>query len=151
MTITLATLNDATPQQVFTQVATHLMKQGLVSRTEYGCKYRAKNEQTGETLKCAVGCLMSDTEYSPMMENISWRHLRDQPQLTTPILPSRHDDLLSTLQSIHDSVPAIFAQRKNRIRAHWAHKLTIYAERNGLTVPKIVLRYLPKTDAEASA
>jgi hypothetical protein len=150
MTITLATLNDATPQQVFDQVATHLMKQGLVSRTEYGCKYRAMNEKTGETLKCAVGCLMSDAEYSPMMENISWRHLRDQPELTTPVLPSRHDDLLSSLQNIHDGIPAAFTLQKSRTRAHWAQKLTAFAARNGLTVPKIVSRYLPEGGATAT-
>ena len=40
MTITLATLAQATEQEIFDQVARHLIKQGKRAADGSGCKYR---------------------------------------------------------------------------------------------------------------
>ena len=55
--ITLATLEQATAQQVFTQVKNHLLKQNEKSMINGICAYRGSNG-----LQCAAGCLMSDEE-----------------------------------------------------------------------------------------
>ena len=75
MTISLANLNQATPQEVFDQVSQHLLKQNKQS-TRYEklrnfCAYRSGN------LKCAAGCLIDDDEYSPEMEALDWNDLID--------------------------------------------------------------------------
>lgn len=98
MTITLATLAQATAQEVFDQVATHLLKQNQKAlMSGFGCQYRY------EGLKCAAGCLISDEEYSPKFEvggspmGGGWRTL-----VGYNVVPYAHDDLISCLQSVHD-------------------------------------------------
>lgn len=103
--ITLKTLAQATRQQVFDQVVTHMRAQKVQSMREDGdaCVYRA-----GE-LKCAAGCLMTDEEYNPLMDvqsgdngtefGTSWSSL-----INRELVPSTdHDDLITRLQSIHDA------------------------------------------------
>ena len=95
MKITLATLESATPQQVFDQVSTHLLTQMERSTNIINgmCQYRATSG-----LKCAVGCLISDDEYRPDMETNSWVVL--QKDFGIPIA---HEGLINHLQKIHDS------------------------------------------------
>lgn len=98
--ITLATLADATAQQVFDQVVAHLRKQGRASK-DYktgGCFYRGP-----EGLKCAAGCLISDDEYVDRMDirnghDTYWLDLIEDGLVPT----SRHNLLISCLQDIHD-------------------------------------------------
>lgn len=91
--ITLATLNDATAQQVFDQVAKHLLTQGEQALNTNGlCVYRAGDK------KCAVGCLIADEEYKPSMESNDWEALIEDG--TVPI--KRHKELICSLQIIHD-------------------------------------------------
>ena len=54
---------------VFNKVVTHLLIQGKTS-AEYGgnCRYRTFREDD-TTLKCAVGCLISDSVYSEDLED----------------------------------------------------------------------------------
>ena len=100
--ITLATLGEATEQEVFDQVATHLLTQMQKCRKEGTgyCQYR--NE---EGLKCAAGCLISDEEYDSRMDDntgqkgTSWRCLMDNELV--PI--TKHAELIAGLQHIHDS------------------------------------------------
>ena len=63
-----------TRQEIFDRVADHLLRQNAQSRQEaescYGtptmhCMYRAGG------LKCGVGCLIRDEDYSPIMEGAS--------------------------------------------------------------------------------
>lgn len=70
MIITLKNLHEATAQQVFTQVATHLLTQKersfvIDDRGEELCAYRGDNG-----LKCAAGCLISNDEYNPIMDGL---------------------------------------------------------------------------------
>ena len=94
MTITLATLDQATSQQVFDQVSNHLLTQMKRSTNPFSslCAYRSG------TLKCAAGCLIADSEYLPEMEQNSWIALRHDLDITMS-----HESLISYLQRIHDS------------------------------------------------
>lgn len=94
MKITLATLPQATEQQVFDQVAKHLLTQNEKSMHPKSklCLYR-----TSGGLKCAAGALISDEEYSPLMEMGSWRTLIRRHGV------SKHcAALISDLQYLHD-------------------------------------------------
>lgn len=55
-------------QKIFDHVIKHLRKQGrqsLLDTDVIGCAYRG---QDGD--KCAIGCLITDKEYDPIIENI---------------------------------------------------------------------------------
>jgi len=92
-TITLKTLPQATAQQVFDQAARHLLTQGKKSKRGDDCAYRGDGG-----LKCVAGCFVADDEYSPRMENRSWRSL-----IYTKSVPSEHELLIDNLQVVHDS------------------------------------------------
>jgi len=95
--ITLKTLPYATAQEVFEQVANHLIKQNAKSQITHGqeiaeCFYRL------DTLKCAAGCLIGEDEYNEKrMEGKNWDTL-----LMRGIVPENHDDLICDLQKVHD-------------------------------------------------
>jgi hypothetical protein len=57
--ITLETLPQATAQEVFDQVATHLLTQRQRSTTKGNCAYRGD-----DGLKCAAGCLLGPDDGS---------------------------------------------------------------------------------------
>lgn len=91
--ITLATLPEATPQQVFDQVVAHLRKQGARAMNEEGdCKY---HEESGN--KCAAGCLIGEDEYDADLEENNWGSL-----VKSEKVPSNHDNLIESLQDVHD-------------------------------------------------
>ena len=92
--ITLKTLNQATAQQVFDQVVTHLMTQGKKSERFTGgsCLYLSDSG-----LKCAAGCLISDNEYLLQMEGSDWSDL-----IHYELVPRAHGCLISRLQIVHD-------------------------------------------------
>lgn len=67
--ITMKNLHLATEQQVFDQVATHLLTQNAKALAgSGGCQYRLKLDN-GTVLKCAVGCLIADNEYGSKIES----------------------------------------------------------------------------------
>ena len=111
MTITVATLKDATAQQVYNQVREHLLAQGQKSATSMGCRYR-----TG-SLSCAAGCLIGVDEYSRAMEGNNWNTLVEEGQVH-----SEHAELIRDLQRIHDGVRA----------CEWAEHLAYVAVDHGL-------------------
>lgn len=92
--ITLSTLNFVSEQQVFDQVAKHLLEQNKQSATGNDCLYRGP-----EGLKCAAGCLISETEYTPEMDNVhgAWCDV-----VRMGFAPSAHCKLICDLQFIHD-------------------------------------------------
>jgi hypothetical protein len=98
--VTLANLKEATEQQVFDQVAKHMLAQGVRSKkadSEHNvCLYRGP-----AGLKCAAGCLIADDEYTPEMDNnhkgTSWDGLVSRGEV-----PRAHRDLIQDMQSIHD-------------------------------------------------
>lgn len=117
--ITLANLAQATKQEVFDQVAKHLMKQGkqstvwdAVAELER-CVYHGPNG-----LMCAAGCLISDDEYEKNFEGRSWRSL-----VTESAVPSAHRAIITQLQEIHDNCPPEL----------WLKKLRNCAQSNNLS------------------
>lgn len=90
--ITLATLPQTTEQEVFDQVATHLLTQGVRSSFGGGCVYH------GHNMKCAAGCLISENEYDENFEGHDWDHLTAEQKV-----PEAHCKLIATLQNLHDN------------------------------------------------
>ncbi len=113
--ITLATLPQATAQEVFDQVARHLLSQGVKSRNSYSCAYRGANG-----LKCAAGCLISDNEYHCDFEGFNWFDLVDNEDA-----PSDHHVLIEALQLVHDE----------NYSPEWNKALRDVAERFSITFP----------------
>ena len=101
--ITLKTLPQATAQEVFDQVAKHLltqMKKSVAKRAAESasdskdyCMYRGF-----DGTKCAAGCLIADDEYKLEFENHNWSHLSS----TNYLVPKEHCHLIMKLQNIHD-------------------------------------------------
>lgn len=100
--ITLSNLAEASLQDIFNQVATHLLTQG--KRSESGncdqntCLYVHGN------LKCAAGCLIADDEYDTDMEGDSVRSvvLRFNNSKDLPRPAERALGLIQDLQQMHD-------------------------------------------------
>jgi len=99
--ITLATLEQATEQEVFDHIAKHLLTQRKQATSKRGCSYR-----TPEGLTCAAGCLISEKEYhqlaskdSPMFEGEDWHGVVESNEEVT----NAHEKLIKRFQLIHDS------------------------------------------------
>ena len=113
--ITLATLPDASAQEVFDQVVRHLNNQGMKASINGGCRYRDGH------LKCAAGCFIGDDEYSSQIEGWSWLDL-----VRRESVPPEHADLISSLQFVHDRCEL----------ASWGEELRSVAGRFGLSYPE---------------
>ena len=114
--ITLATLDQATAQEVFTQVKDHLLKQGersMLSTYDVQCAYRGEGGKS-----CAAGCLMSDEEAKGIPEPESWKSLVESGYVT-----DSHRDLITELQDIHDDLSSV---------DEWPEVLKITASKHGL-------------------
>ncbi|MBS7458845.1 hypothetical protein [Coralloluteibacterium stylophorae] len=96
--ITLATLPAATAQEVFDQVARHLMTQGEPAMNADGssCVYHA-----ADGLMCAAGCLIAPEEMRTDWEGRSW------DSATRRGAPEAHVGLIERLQTVHDSARGI--------------------------------------------
>lgn len=114
MTITLATLPQASEQEVFDQVARHLLTQGKqsIDSDEVRCMYRSGS------LKCAAGCLIGDDEYQPEMEGWDWSALVSKGKA-----PGTNLTLIIDLQCLHDRVGG----------GRWCDELRYLAESNSLS------------------
>lgn len=120
--ITLRTLQFATRQEVFDQCCNHLLTQMEQSCGKYedqingcvskGCAYRGDGG-----LKCAAGCFIADSEYTPHMEGDLWGDL-----INKGYVPDAHADLIAELQFIHDQMGP----------DEWKSGLRKLAERHGL-------------------
>ena len=109
--ITLATLPQATAQQVFDQVKKHLLTQNKRSLNGHDCFYRSGK------FKCAAGCLISDNEYKLTMEDLKWSAMIDLNRV-----PPNHAELIEDLQNLHD----------DREPSDWPIKLRELAEKFNL-------------------
>lgn len=87
-------------QQVFDKVADHLWTQGVPSIDALSgyCMYRGE-----EGRSCAVGCLIPDDVYSQSMEDLRVAALVGAFGTRLPPFIKEHVELLSRLQSVHDS------------------------------------------------
>lgn len=113
--ITLKTLDQATEQEVFDQVAKHLLTQKAKSKsgTPKNCVYKSH-----DGLKCAAGCLIADDEYDIHFEGETWRSLFVNGLIKT----DAHLQLIGILQRIHD----------NREVANWKGELIKLAKEMNL-------------------
>lgn len=114
--ITLATLAEATEQEVFDFVANHLLTQNEKAEINFQCRYRGDNG-----LKCAAGALMTDEEYLPSFDEspvgCGWGALVLKEQV-----PNTHCEFIRELQMVHDcSLPH-----------NWYHELKSFAKTHEL-------------------
>ena len=100
-----------TEQEIFDTVLTHLREQGKAAATDDGgCRYR-----DADGTACAVGCLIPDELYDPVIEGLSVSqiiraavYLHDQAQARAPFtritnhIGAEHLQLLQELQDAHD-------------------------------------------------
>lgn len=91
MEINLGNLGQATEQEVFDQVAKHLMGP-LPHRVVVRRLYRDSDRS------CAAGCLIADSEYDEAFEGNIWTDLVKEGQV-----PSHHAVLIRELQILHDT------------------------------------------------
>lgn len=127
MKITLATLPQATAQQVFDQVAVHLLTQmrrseGFDIQGNRRCLYRS------EVGMCAAGCIIDDGEYKMELDTVDdtgWLALSDRG-----LVPCNHVDLIVDLQCVHDS----------NLPEKWAEELALCAHQHGLS-PAVVTNF----------
>lgn len=114
MTITLATLAQASAQAVFDQVARHLLTQNMQALNDAGdCVYR-----TAEGQACAAGCLIAAHELDPAWNvDTSWASLVQKEHV-----PAAHCDLIDRLQCVHD----------DHRPEHWPEQLELVADIYGL-------------------
>jgi len=83
-----------TNQEVFDKVVAHLKAQGKQSLKGDSCKYRGSMG-----MKCAVGCLIPDEEYSSELEG---KTVRSPELVNLPSLRHLNLELLWDLQGVHD-------------------------------------------------
>ena len=105
--ITLKTLAQASPQQVFDQAVRHLLTQKVRSAETYdgGRRYRHGSR------KCVAGAFIDDSEYTPEMESNTWSML-----VLRKLVPDAHQGLMCELQRIHDSGTSWVIELKNEAR-----------------------------------
>lgn len=108
---------NLTEQEIFDKVAAHLLEQGKKAREGGFRRYRAK--VGGKVLKCAVGALIPDELYDPLLEGLPaiWgfpvRTASEESKLK----------LFDSLQTLHDGVEADL----------WVVELRKLAESRGLS------------------
>jgi hypothetical protein len=93
--ITLENMHEHTAQEIFDLCAKHLLTQNEHSHSRHkACMYRSPNG-----LKCALGVLISDEEYSGDMESKGITTLLREFGSSNHI----HHGLLHDFQSVHDN------------------------------------------------
>ncbi len=120
--ITLKTLGKSSAQEVFDQVAVHLLTQNKKSMggDKNFCMYHSKSG-----LKCAAGCLIADDEYEHTFECNNWYTLANDG-----IFNKKHKRLIGDLQSIHDYYDI----------GNWKSALTELADDYNLNTNNIIFR-----------
>lgn len=113
-----------TPQELYDTVVLHLRKQNCKAEKNDTCQYRQKSGDI--ILKCAVGCLIPDEEYSTLFEGRTISGLLDESFLPFPKTLKKllidHIDLLIDLQLTHDEFPIY----------QWEDRFKIIAKKNNL-------------------
>jgi hypothetical protein len=110
--ITLKTLYKASEQEIFDQIASHLLTQNAASQVEGVPAYR--DSQGRES---AAGSLMADDEYSINFEGDDWLGL-----IRNNLVVGIHSRLVTHLEHIHD----------HREAGEWREELATTAQLYGL-------------------
>lgn len=109
-------------QEIFDKVARHLLTQNEKSISPHAsncCAYRGAYGRS-----CAVGCLISDEDYAPVIEGASVCSLLMDTKLKLPAYFVEHGTLLSQLQLVHDM----------RTVGEWPSQLRLLGLSSGLDV-----------------
>jgi hypothetical protein len=93
--VKLSNLHECSKQDVFEQVANHLILQNQRSTGNKHCLYLSS-----EGFQCAVGCMIPKKEYRKGMEGLSWHKLFGKYVKNT--LPDDLYNFIDELQKIHD-------------------------------------------------
>ncbi len=97
MKITLSTLSQASPQEVFDQAVTHLLTQRSVSLDDNGnCAYHGLDGKT-----CPGGCFITPEQFKGLPTDateLTWLQLQKKGYV-----PKEHAVLIDRLQEIHDA------------------------------------------------
>lgn len=104
----LSSISNLSTKEVFLKVKEHLLLQNKQSWLEdnSSCAYRGK-----DGLKCAVGCLITDEEYTPDIEGNSIESLH-----IAVLVDIKHYDILERLQLIHDEThPSFWKEKLDKI------------------------------------
>lgn len=126
-------LRFKTPQAIFNFVSKHLLeqKERAIKDNGEGCQYHASNG-----LKCAVGCLITEKAYNPVIEGRSLDSfggpLKEDPlfkvlRASGVSLEQKNLELMSALQIIHDvEPPSTWRSKLKQLAAafklKWKHK-----------------------------
>lgn len=102
-----------TAQEIFDKVINHLLQQGAPALNYHydddpKCRYRADSG-----FKCAIGCLIPDDQYDPLMEGVSvavGSPFADPLNNWVVKHHEQHRNLLAALQNLHDSHDLIFTR-----------------------------------------
>ena len=102
--ITLATLKDATSQEVFDPCARPMLTQNARCQGDCGCAYRNNLGQ-----KCVAGCLISEEEYNKQNKSDGGNEFESYGTWDTVVsaglATGKHESLIVCLQKIHDETP----------------------------------------------
>jgi len=111
-------------QDIFDQVATHLLKQNTKAwQDPIGNVYL--DEKTGKT--CAIGCLFLPGEYNPKMENWEVCRLIKEGLLPKRLIPFQN--LLECLQEIHDNIePTEWREELQTLAKYYSLSSQIFEE-----------------------
>lgn len=125
----IMSFSHMTPQEVFSKVGTHLLKQGRrsVGSRSGDCLYRGRNG-----MSCAAGVLIADNEYYEGLEHRGWLDI-----LTAGMASTAHAQLIMELQSIHDNTHANAARWVDGVY----RKLSILAALHDLDISEIASAY----------
>ena len=120
--ITLKTLPQATEQEVFDQIATHLLTQNKKARNKLDTRC---NYKSADGLSCAAGCLIADDEYDESFEANGWCALSSSNEV-----PREHDYLIDNLQTLHDESAV----------KDWKHDLVEFAKQHNLNTDNEIFK-----------
>lgn len=121
-----------TAQDVFNAVHARLHDgTGQAMSDDGHCHYRLSRPDVPATA-CAVGCLLTDEEYHPSMEELTVETLTERNLLPTRLQP--YTALLSELQMVHDS-RYYWSAGGRTLNAQGKRELAVIATRYNLEVP----------------
>ena len=110
-------------QVAFNTVVTHMLKQDEPAMDDEGDSCVYWNKDTG--LKCAIGCLIREEDYTPEMEEKGVEGLI-QFDLLPDYLLDIDTKLLGSLQGVHDDC-----------HGSWLEELTNLAIKYNLSMPQV--------------
>ncbi len=114
--------NVDTNQEAFNKMVAHLRAQNAKSiQDNHYCLYRGP-----DGMKCAVGCLIPDSEYSEDFENRSISELK-QMDILPDSLKNTSYPLLQQMQEVHDSWDV----------SQWENGIDLTARMFNLEIPSV--------------